>query len=1300
VRYRKRIALVAVLIALLAALAWLVGTTSGLRFIAAHALPRLPVAVEAAGIEGRLLGPLSLSGVDVEGAGFSASIVRIEFDWRPVALFTRTVEVVSLRLESPGVTLESSETTTTADRADFDPLSFSLPVSVIVKELALNDGRLTHDGEILLDDLQLELAGRASGQQLSLEHLWLDSSRGSVNGHLRASLAADQPWDVDLEWQVTLEPQQLAGRSRISGPVDRLDFTQELTMPLSARAEGVLRGLPRAPTWDMELQVAPLAQDDDWPALLHGAAARLRLEGKLARSTLAGHFEMPALVGGKIETEAALGWEEGPVQLEELRLQLPDGGQLVADGRFEPAGAPAGEFSVRGRAIGWPLDAQEPAVSFDEFSLRGSGAGRSWRVAAEGIARRGGLPETAVEAVLEWDGSRLVAERLALDSADGALQAVLQGALDTAGGRLDYRLTGNAQLELPDLFPVDMQFSGAGDAEGLRLETLDAQLLDGRAEGAGWLRWAGVPDSAFNLEFEGLDPALATPGWPGRLAGTLSLQGFPAAGDGLAVTLESLQGELKSLPVTGHARLTADDDAVTVGAAMLRIGDASLEGSGRLGEQRISLEASLEVPDMERLDARANGQLSASARVAGARTRPRLDLQAEGRGLRWQGQGIRTLDLSATVDLSGAQASTVLAEAKGVAAAPGRAVNIRLEGDGTPADHQLRLELDRRRPAGRLELALDGRLADAGWQGQLARLVLADAQQEIWRLQAPAGIRAKAGAAELERACMDGTLGRLCLAGARQQEGGWHAEAALEELELARLARWLGTGINASGEVTGTVLVEGGAQGFRALDGRLEATAGALRLVEQEGAALLAWQGGLLELDGDQEEARAELSFSLAEGDRAEGRLVAGWNEADPPLDGRLVAELGQLQIISEFLPELARLEGRLSAQAKLAGTLGAPVVDGRFEWLEGAATIPELGLEPDDINLVAELAKGELRYRATGRSGDGRFDSHGRFDLSAAGVSGRAVLAGEDLLMAALPELRITASPDLRLHYAGRAIGLGGTVEIPWGRISGFGGPSAVRTSPDEVIVGPRSQAQEDGIAVTSRIRVSVGPDVQVQAAGLRGRIEGDLLAITEPQMLPWGRGELRVVDGTFGAFGQRLQIETGRLIYTGGPLENPGLDIRAVRKVDQVTAGAAVRGTLKAPEISVYSDPPMPRAEALSYLTLGKSLDELQSGEQTTVNQAANSLALSGGGLIARDLGRRLGLDDVDVTAEGGTEGAALVVSKYLGGGLYVSYGLGLFDTINTLRLRYQVNNRLSLEATSGEEVETDLFYTFERD
>jgi translocation and assembly module TamB len=399
------------------------------------------------------------------------------------------------------------------------------------------------------------------------------------------------------------------------------------------------------------------------------------------------------------------------------------------------------------------------------------------------------------------------------------------------------------------------------------------------------------------------------------------------------------------------------------------------------------------------------------------------------------------------------------------------------------------------------------------------------------------------------------------------------------------------------------------------------------------------------------------------------------------------------------MLPELAQLEGRALLAASLSGSLGEPLVNGRFEWLGGSAEIPALGIHPREIEVRATLERGALRFDATGQSGEGSFSADGSFDLAAETMQGHATLRGDKLLLVDLPEARVAANPNLELNYADRAIKISGEVTIPKARITGVGGPGAVTASPDEVIVGPRAREEAEDLSLSSRVRVEVGPDVQVQAKGLRGRIEGNLLTVAQPRALPWGRGELRVVNGTFSAFGQRLVIETGRLLYTGGPLENPGLDIRAIRRVDEITAGALVRGTLNQPEISVYSEPPMPRAEALSYLTLGKSLDQLQAGEQTTVNQAANSLAMSGGGLIARDLGRRLGLDEVSVAADD-TGGTSVVISKYLGAGIYLSYGLGLFDTVNTLRLRYQINRRLSIEATSGIESAADLFYTFERD
>jgi translocation and assembly module TamB len=413
------------------------------------------------------------------------------------------------------------------------------------------------------------------------------------------------------------------------------------------------------------------------------------------------------------------------------------------------------------------------------------------------------------------------------------------------------------------------------------------------------------------------------------------------------------------------------------------------------------------------------------------------------------------------------------------------------------------------------------------------------------------------------------------------------------------------------------------------------------------------------------------------------------WNEPDPALDGRVEARVDELELVTELVPDLSGLQGRLEAELVLSGTVAAPELQARAAWLEGAATLPALGIRPKGIRVEATVEDNHLRFEAGARSGDGELTATGDFDLAAEGVVGQARLSGDSVLVVDLPEARLFASPDVEFDYRPGTLRITGDVRIPSGSITGIVKGGGESVSPDQVIVSADgTPAETPGLEVHARVTVTLGPDVSLEVVGLTGKIAGELVAISRPGRLPSGRGEVRVEDGKFEAFGQELDIEAGRLVYTGGPLENPGLDIRATRTVQEVVAGVQVRGTLQYPEFTVFSDPPMPRTEALSYLTLGKGLDDLNSGEQASVNQAANALALSGGGLLARSVGEKIGLDEVGV--EGDADGgSSVVVGKYLGSGLFVSYGLGLFEAVNTLKIRYQINQRLSLEATSGEEI-----------
>ena len=118
----------------------------------------------------------------------------------------------------------------------------------------------------------------------------------------------------------------------------------------------------------------------------------------------------------------------------------------------------------------------------------------------------------------------------------------------------------------------------------------------------------------------------------------------------------------------------------------------------------------------------------------------------------------------------------------------------------------------------------------------------------------------------------------------------------------------------------------------------------------------------------------------------------------------------------------------------------------------------------------------------------------------------------------------------------------------------------------------------------------------------------------------------------------------------------------------------------------------------EALSYLLMGRSLDTLQSGEAQSVDTAAQSLAFSGGGLLLGGIGRRIGLDEVTVESSG-TDDTAVVLGKYLSPKLFISYGISVAESINTIKARYTLNEKWSVRAEAGLDQSADIEYRIER-
>jgi translocation and assembly module TamB len=139
-----------------------------------------------------------------------------------------------------------------------------------------------------------------------------------------------------------------------------------------------------------------------------------------------------------------------------------------------------------------------------------------------------------------------------------------------------------------------------------------------------------------------------------------------------------------------------------------------------------------------------------------------------------------------------------------------------------------------------------------------------------------------------------------------------------------------------------------------------------------------------------------------------------------------------------------------------------------------------------------------------------------------------------------------------------------------------------------------------------------------------------------------------------------------------------------------------------LEEPDFTLFSEPPMTQQEQLSYLVLGRSLQEAPEGESSALAQASLALGVKGGNFLAENIGGNLGVDEFTIRSGSGEAGAesdpsdaALVIGKYLSPKLYLSYGVGLFNPVSV-----EINRRLQLlTESSSEGTGADLVYTFER-
>ena len=849
---------------------------------------------------------------------------------------------------------------------------------------------------------------------------------------------------------------------------------------------------------------------------------------------------------------------------------------------------------------------------------------------------------------------------------DGKYLGSFKAALDGPAGA--FSLTSPFSGDLTKIYLQQIQLeAGQGKAEG----HLNLQFADGIA-------W----DTA--LDLSAINPAYWVAELPGTLAGPLRSKG-EMKNEKLSLTADlDLKGKLRGQPAVIQAKADGGGEQWNLSALQIRLGDNSINGKGSL-QQKLAGQIDIKLPRLAQLWPQLRGQLNGRVDVAGTLKAPQGKLGLQGTQLAFEDNRLQSLNLDATLD--SAQRAKIDLKGSGIQAGETSLGTLTASGQGDIKNQKLTLDLQG--PKLKLALGLDGNLDQGNWRGRLASGDIQAGGQD-WKLQGPAKLeRLVDGKINFGAHCWTSGPASLCGEDQRlmpEPKLRYH----LKQFPIDSLAQWLPKDFAWKGRLNADLQLDLPASGP---NGQIsvDASGGTLRIKEKDQWLDFPYQ--TLKLNSKLTPKRIDTDLNFVGGKLGELMLQAQINPLpkDKPLTGSFRLSGLDLSVARPFVPMVEKLTGRLNGSGTLAGTLLAPQVNGNLLLSDGEISGPELPMDLEALQLQAVIAGENVQLNGGWKSG-----KTGQGTLSGNIAWGQALvvdlaLKGTQLPVTVEPYAKLEVAPDLKISMKDDKLAIVGKVLVPKGEITVRElPPSTVKVSDDTVIVGQQTEEGKPPMAMAMDIDVVVGQDkLSFAGFGLTANLQGHVHIGDNMDT----RGELWLNDGRYRAYGQRLTVRRARLLFAG-PIDQPYLDIEAIRQTDDVIAGIRLSGSAEQPTTQIFSEPAMSQEQALSYLVLGRPL--ASNGEDNNMlAQAALGLGLMGSSGVTSGLAKNLGIQDFQLDTEGSGNATSVVASGNISEKLSLRYGVGVFEPANTIALRYKLSKKVYLEAAGGVASSLDIFY-----
>ena len=844
------------------------------------------------------------------------------------------------------------------------------------------------------------------------------------------------------------------------------------------------------------------------------------------------------------------------------------------------------------------------------------------------------------------------------------------GNIAVAGSIDDWRINGDIDVGTATMPLGRIRIDGSGDRHHLEAAIIDSEALGGKVSGYGAFNWRDQQSWSAGLDLSSIELGAFADDWPNNITGRVD-------GDGqmlpflLNLQLSDVDAEFLGRPLSANGQVKLTDDHFMASDLKILHGDTRIELDGD-PFVRAGLEFDIAVADASMYLGEANGTFAATGRVSLYPEQPSLRIDASSPSFGFgpiQATGIEIVDRSGDDGIVNAE---ITAEQLDIQGSIFEHITINFLADA--AEQSLRLAA----AFGNAEVQIfaAGKLDDlqhpGSWRGELREFNLALNGEALAALSAPTAMSFSDKSVTIDRSCVAASTGmRLCA------EADWSADeylqiaADLADLPVNLINGLIETGLQFDQLVSGNFAWSQSKESSTRGNAEVTMTAGTVVGIDYPDIAIETDTGVLSfdVVDGQLLSGNAGLSmpgFGHVAAQVSIPDLALGSNSR---VNGMLDLDLSNMAVLAALSPLVDAASGEIRADLTLSGTLSEPLLVGDLAVINGSMIYLPIGLRLDQIKLTSLLHDdGQMELSGNFKAGEGYGEIVTRADYATTGATGFELeLRGNNMTLIDVPNITARADLDIRVGYDFKTLLLDGQVLIAHARVNPSSLTLSSQTESEDVVIiagelpdDPTHQPGEQEAWIAGSIGVAFGDDVLIDLGPATAKLTGDTTFTWDEDLVPIADGRYDVT-GSIQVFGQVLEITEGGLRFPKIPADNPFVRIRAEREIygnAQVkTAGVLVDGTLKQLSVGPYTRPETTEERALTLLVTGSDFDFEQ-------------------GLGAIDFG------------------------TYIAPRIFVSYGVGLFETENVIRIRYDLKRGFGITATSGQkESGVDLSYRIER-